>query len=971
MAKGKTVSLGIAAVLALLCVWNHFAYGFQTIEFKDPWAKPGISIDKSNKAGLELTFSVGKYMTEDKSVDGKAAQAIKMAGCVLPIGAGYPDLPVVSNYVAVPNGATPKITVLSYREEKYQNVEIAPGLEIPADLDKEIKPLKKNSEIYSKNEFFPSDFIMHSPVQKMRGVDVFILSFAPFRYNPVTKELVVRRDMKVSITFEGGTGVFGDDLYRHPLFERILQQNIINYSSLPATKYSEIHEQLEISNPAKETGQFEYIIVVPNDASFIAWAETLKAFRKKQGIKTGIFTTAETGNTPDSMEAFIDSAYSKWTTKPLAVLMMSDLGSTAKAYGLTSSKYMLHPSSSYPQYVSDNVFADLTITNAASTWSNGGAPELVFARMPAQTAAQCSIMVKKIINYETAPPSSSTFYNLPLSAAGWQDERWFGMCSEIVRGFLKNKLGKTTQQQYALVDASGPAGGDPWSTTDPSALVAAYGPAGEGYIASTVPSGMDWSSGTATGVVNAVNNGCFIIMHRDHGAYTGWGEPGFTNTNIPSLTNNLYPFVFSMNCQTGAFQNASTTGGVFSEQFHRSRYGALGVMCATEVSYSFVNDALIMGIMDGMWPNFNSTNNWDVPNAGSGQTYERYTEDLRPAFAMASGKWHLMTQTYTDAAIPADYKEFTCHLFHVFGDPFMTFCSQVPDTFKLTYATPILTGSQTFNVNVKNKKDNTNVQGALVGLYMYVPAKGSAKATDICTSKLTDASGNASFTIAPVDGGTLYVTTTKSNFVRNSSTATVVAAAVTMTGFSANCSDDGVVLNWATASELNCEKWEIKRAYQQDAGYEDIGTVKGNGSVNTASSYEFIDKAGLSEGMYYYKLVEVDYSGNVTEYGPVLVEYKGSLKPLEYLLGQSRPNPTTGGVTISYAIKNPGPTSLKIYNALGQVIKTLVDEVKPAGAYVAPWDGCDDRGRKVSNGIYFYKLVSGDFNAVKKITMLR
>ncbi len=745
------------------------AYAARQVEYRDSWAGHGLTIEKAGLGGLELNFSVERFTYEDMLVEGQTAKAVKMAGSVLPIGAGYPDLPVVSNYVAVPNGAKPVVEIVSFREEKFQNMDIAPGMEIPTEKDKEIKPLQKKAEIYSKNEFFPRDFIISSEVQKMRGVDVFILSISPFRYNPATRELVVRRDMKISVSFAGGQGEFGDDLYRHPMFERILQQNIVNYGSIQPTRYSEIHGRAAAQSApgGKESGEFEYIILVPDDPAFIAWADTLKQFRKRQGIRTGVFTTAEIGgNTPALVEAFIDNAYNNWTIKPLAVLMMSDLGSTGKAYGLTSSHFMSHPAG-YPAYVSDNVFADADITDAASTWSNGGAPEMVFARMPAQTAAHCSTMVKKIINYEKAPPSSASFYNLPLSAAGWQDERWFGMCSEIVRGFLKNKLGKTTQQQYALVDASGPAGGDPWSTTNPSALVAAYGPSpGEGYIAATVPSGMDWSSGTGAGVVSAINNGCFMIMHRDHGAYSGWGEPAFTTTNINSLTNTDRPFVFSMNCQTGAFQNATTE--TFSEKFHRIGYGALGVMCATEVSYSFVNDALIMGIMDGMWPNFNTSNNWDVPNAGSGQTYERYTEDLRPAFAMVSGKWHLMTQTYTDPAIPADYKEFTCQLFHVFGDPFMTFCSQIPDTFNLAFNPEIPTGSQSFSVNVKNKA-GANVPGALVGLHM------PTNSPEIVTSGLTDANGNVSIAVNPQVDGTLYVTATKSNFVRKETYTTVNA----------------------------------------------------------------------------------------------------------------------------------------------------------------------------------------------------
>ncbi|MDO9392060.1 MAG: hypothetical protein Q7U71_09845, partial [bacterium] len=86
----------VAALLVLFSISHCLA--FETVEFKDPWSKPGVNISTSSKSGLELTFSVGTYMLEDKLVDGKSAKAIKMNGSMLPIGAGYPDLPVVSNY---------------------------------------------------------------------------------------------------------------------------------------------------------------------------------------------------------------------------------------------------------------------------------------------------------------------------------------------------------------------------------------------------------------------------------------------------------------------------------------------------------------------------------------------------------------------------------------------------------------------------------------------------------------------------------------------------------------------------------------------------------------------------------------------------------------------------------------------------------------------------------------------------------
>ncbi len=52
----------------------------------------------------------------------------------------------------------------------------------------------------------------------------------------------------------------------------------------------------------------------------------------------------------------------------------------------------------------------------------------------------------------------------------------------------------------------------------------------------------------------------------------------------------------------------------------------------------------------------------------------------------------------------------------------------------------------------------------------------------------------------------------------------------------------------------------------------------------------------------------------------------------------------------------PIRTTLKIYNILGQLVRTLVDEEKLPGRYEVVWDGKDDRGKEVTSGVYFYRL---------------
>lgn len=93
--------------------------------------------------------------------------------------------------------------------------------------------------------------------------------------------------------------------------------------------------------------------------------------------------------------------------------------------------------------------------------------------------------------------------------------------------------------------------------------------------------------------------------------------------------------------------------------------------------------------------------------------------------------------------------------------------------------------------------------------------------------------------------------------------------------------------------------------------------------------------------------------------------------PKEISLGQNYPNPFNPTTTIRFEISDRQQISLKVYNVLGQVVKTLVNETKAPGVYYQIWDGKDDNGQKVSSGVYFYKLNVGNVSKTKKMMMLK
>jgi len=93
--------------------------------------------------------------------------------------------------------------------------------------------------------------------------------------------------------------------------------------------------------------------------------------------------------------------------------------------------------------------------------------------------------------------------------------------------------------------------------------------------------------------------------------------------------------------------------------------------------------------------------------------------------------------------------------------------------------------------------------------------------------------------------------------------------------------------------------------------------------------------------------------------------------PAEFALTQNFPNPFNPETTISYDLAENVSVSLEIYNVMGQLVHTLVNDTQSAGRYQVRWVGDDALGRQVASGIYFYRLQAGDFSQVRKLMLLK
>lgn len=108
----------------------------------------------------------------------------------------------------------------------------------------------------------------------------------------------------------------------------------------------------------------------------------------------------------------------------------------------------------------------------------------------------------------------------------------------------------------------------------------------------------------------------------------------------------------------------------------------------------------------------------------------------------------------------------------------------------------------------------------------------------------------------------------------------------------------------------------------------------------------------------------------VNKTSPTKIPVKSSV-PLSYSLSQNYPNPFNPSTLIHYALKENVDVRITVYDILGRVIKTLVNEYQDAGFRSVLWSGTNNSGSEVASGIYIYKIEAGNFVDSKKMLLIK
>jgi glucose/arabinose dehydrogenase len=270
-------------------------------------------------------------------------------------------------------------------------------------------------------------------------------------------------------------------------------------------------------------------------------------------------------------------------------------------------------------------------------------------------------------------------------------------------------------------------------------------------------------------------------------------------------------------------------------------------------------------------------------------------------------------------------------------------------------------------VAILNWEDNSNnetgfkIERKSSSSLYYLLDSVSADITTYIDISLLDTSSYRYRVYAYNDNGT-------SPFSNQSSVVTSVP--VELISFKAKASNNKIVIEWSTASELNNKGYYVER-YLNDR-WHSITFLKGNGTATEKNYYEYADDFSqiTYKGIVRYRLKQLDFDGTFTHTNEIAVEV--DFTKIDYLLEQNYPNPFNPSTTIKYNIPEESDVEIKIYNILGKLVDQFNYKIKPAGFYKEEWTPSG-----LTSGVYYINLkaqslVSGkSFNKIIKAILIK
>jgi len=175
--------------------------------------------------------------------------------------------------------------------------------------------------------------------------------------------------------------------------------------------------------------------------------------------------------------------------------------------------------------------------------------------------------------------------------------------------------------------------------------------------------------------------------------------------------------------------------------------------------------------------------------------------------------------------------------------------------------------------------------------------------------------------------------------------------------------DNSVLVEWSTASEKNNSGFLLERRGFKALEWSKVANITGKGTSTEPSYYSFTDFP-LLNGLYEYRLTQIDFNGSSKIVAEKYIEFNSFAKSFELM--QNFPNPFNPATVISYSLATDSKVNLTVYDVIGNEIAILVNQEQKSGYYSIPFSGVN-----LVSGVYFYKLETDKFSSIKKLILMK
>lgn len=578
-----------------------------------------------------------------------------------------------NDLIAIPSGfnATVEVTDSVYYDYHYV---LTPARQPLWNNSKEGYTLKNVKKINPYNGFKPESIASLSGTPSYRGQDLCMVSVNPIQYNYSTHTVRAYSSITYKVTLlpenseaaakKNTTGYISPE-------DNFVYNNVIN-NWQPST------QRLVAENNAQSDVQ-DYLILSTN--AYASAANRFAEWKRLMGFNVHVIIRDDWTN--ESVQNTVNNAYS--TMPALYYLLIIGDHDDVPAY--VSATFGDHVTDFYYGCIDDDLI-----------------PEIHRGRIPVSSLEEANTIIDKIIGYEQSPPSSASFYDNALHCSYFQDHEndgyetgRYAQTSEDIRSYVMTQ-GKSVQRVYYTEPNINPRY---WDNTIYSN--------GEPIANELLKPGFAWN-GNHTDITNAINEGCFYVLHRDHGEVDSWLAPYYSQTHASNLSNgDLLPVVFSINCSTGKFDE-----DCLAETFLRKDGGGcVAIYAPTSQTYTGDNDVFAVGMFEAIWP----SPGLRIRISNHNMDYIHYSETPIPTYTLGQILDQGMLRVFEEYNFYNPFRtRYALELFHCFGDPSMKIYTEEPTAF----STPaIARNSNSVSVTIGN--------GETGRITFYNPATGDVQ----------------------------------------------------------------------------------------------------------------------------------------------------------------------------------------------------------------------------------------------------